>query len=235
MKAIVLAAGLGTRIRPAARKTPKVMLCIAGRPVLEHNLLRLRDAGIKRVYINLHYMPQAIKNYFGNGSRFGLEIEYSYEKRLLGTAGGVKKIAKNFKKSFLVVYGDNFTNFNFKRLIDFHEKKGAAVSIALFNKKTNQNSGIAGSSVEIDKRSRIVNFAEGRNTTDLSNAGIYVLSPKVLRHIPSGKFFDFGYHLFPLLLRRKIDMYGCLTKGFVLGMDNINCYNRARKFTEGSL
>lgn len=232
MKAIVLAAGIGKRLRPLTEKIPKVMIEIKNKPVLEYNLLNLKKCKTRNVYINLHYKPETIRNYFSDGRKFGLKIRYSLEEKLLGSAGAVKKIAGNFRRSFLVVYGDNFTDFNLRELIIFHRLKKAKISIALFNKKVNPNSGIAGSSVKIDKRNRVVEFTEGKNITDLSSAGIYVLSPEILNYIPAGKFFDFGYHLFPLLLRRKIDIYGCLMKGFIFGVDNINCYNKARKFTE---
>ena len=128
MKAIVLAAGKGERLKPLTNHVPKVMLLIANKPILQYHIEQLKKAGITDIAINLHHMPEKIKEYFGDGTRFGVNINYSYEENLLGTAGAVKKLKGFFDKTFVVVYGDIFSELNLKKLIDFHkQKKGKVV------------------------------------------------------------------------------------------------------------
>lgn len=204
VKAILLAAGKSTRLRPFTNKKPKVMMEIGGKPILEYNLNVVKKAGIKNIYINLHHAPEVITNYFGNGSKFGLNIIYSKEKNILGTAGAIKKIEKEFKETFFVVNGDNFTNCNLKKLLEFHKKNKGIITIAIFDRTKNKNSGIAGGRVVYNKKTfKIKSFREGgNNKIPFVNAGIYVLESEILKYIPKNKFYDFGKDLFPLLLKK---------------------------------
>jgi NDP-sugar pyrophosphorylase family protein len=122
MKAIILAAGKCKRLKGTVDNIPKPMIRIKGEPILEHNVEWLKRFGIKEIYINLHHFPDAIKNYFGDGKKMGVKIRYSYEPKLLGTAGGVRRIIDKYWNSedtdtFLVIYGDNFLDFNLNKII----------------------------------------------------------------------------------------------------------------------
>lgn len=197
MKAVVLAAGEGRRLRPKTKDVPKPMLEIGPKPILQYNLEALRRAGIKEVTINLHYLPQTIRQYFKAGRRFGLRISYSYEKKLLGTAGAIKKLGHNLKETFLVVYGDSLRDIDFKALLREHRKKKGMITIALYNPEDKAGCGI----VEINRQKRILRFTEKPKgltaNSRWANCGVYVLEPEVLEYIPPDSFYDFAIDLFP--------------------------------------
>jgi NDP-sugar pyrophosphorylase family protein len=119
MKAFILAAGLGTRLRPLTEKQPKVMVEVGGQKILERTIDQLRAAGVDEFIINTHYFPEIVPNYFGDGHKWGVKIEYSHERDILGTAGGLKKVEERFRseKEFLVVYGDNVFDLDFSPFI----------------------------------------------------------------------------------------------------------------------
>ncbi|MBI2118369.1 MAG: nucleotidyltransferase family protein [Elusimicrobia bacterium] len=221
MKAMILAAGLGTRLRPFTLKMPKIMVPINGKPLLDYHLRMLKKQGIKEIGINLHHFPEKINGFLKNGKQFGIKVLYSYEKKLLGTAGGIKKLENFFKETFLVLYGDNLIATNLEPLIQFHKKKRTLVTIALYQCSEPWTQGV----VQLDKKARIVAFIEKPpkelcSSNELSNAGIYVLEPEIFSHIPSNSFFDFGKDLFPALISKNIPMYGFQLDGYVRDIGN---------------
>ncbi len=207
-RAMLLAAGHGTRLRPLTDTVPKCMVKIAERPVLEHNILWLKNFGVTNLVINLHYMPSAVTDYFGDGRRFGVNITYSYETELLGTAGAVKNVEEFFNESFFLWYGDNLSNCCLDNLWRFHCEKKSTATIALHYREDPTQSGIVG----LDENGRITRFLEkpkrGEVFSNWVNAGIYVLEKEVLDVIPSNAAFDFGCDVFPLLLERGENLYG---------------------------
>src|ERR1035437_6497839 len=156
MRAMVLAAGVGQRLRPLTHGRPKPMLPLGGKPLLEHNLRLLARYGIREIAINLHFHPEVIVDYFGDGSHLGLKITYSREPKLLGTAGAVKNMESFFSEPFLVLYGDNFTDCRLDRLIDFHQQKRGLCTIAAFHRESVAASGI----LDLDDTSRVTRFVE---------------------------------------------------------------------------
>lgn len=200
MKAMILAAGKGTRLAPLTDSLPKSMIPIGGKPVLEHTLTWLRCHGVGEVIINLYHQPHVIPAYFGDGSRWGLRITYSQENELLGTAGGVKHAAWFFDGPFLVLYGDNLSTCDFSRLARHHRDRGAMATMALYRRDDPSSSGIA----EVNGEDRIVRFVEKPRPEEVFsnwvNAGIYVLSPEILELIPAGQACDFGREVFPRML-----------------------------------
>lgn len=202
MKAMILAAGEGTRLRPLTDHIPKPMVLVAGKPILEHNLELLTRHGISDVVINLHHQPQTIVDHFGDGSRWGVHITYSFESELLGTAGAVKKVREQFDSSFLTLYGDNLTTCDLGRLVIFHQAKGGIATIALHYRDDPTASGIA----TLDDRDRITRFVEKPKSHQVFShwvsAGILVLEPEVLDAIPDTMPSDLGRDLFPSLLAR---------------------------------
>lgn len=227
MKAFVLAAGEGIRLRPLTQEIPKSMLAIRGRPLMEHILALLRRHGVTWVAINLHHQPETILDHFGEGSRFGLKICYSWEDSLLGSAGGVKKMEAFLDETFFVVYGDLLTNLNLSRMLQFHREKRAALTMALYRVEEPSRCGI----VLLDGEGRIERFVEKPRPeevfSDLANTGIYVVEPYVLRYIPPNTFFDFGCDLFPLLLREGLPFYGHITQDYVVDIGAPERYLRA--------
>ncbi|MEI8143302.1 MAG: nucleotidyltransferase family protein [Candidatus Berkelbacteria bacterium] len=227
MKAFVLAAGLGTRLKPLTDTTPKPMLKVGDKPLLEHQLLWLRSHGVTEIIMNLFYFPDQIEGYFGNGERFGLKIRYILEKDLSGTAGPITKAQDFFNEKFFVIYGDNLTNINLTKLLDFHESKKGIATIALYYEKHPESKGI----VELDKNARVISFKEKPPTDEITshwaNTGIYVCNPEIIQHIPEG-FCDFGRDLFPALLTQNLPLFGYKTDDFLLDIGTHENYEKAK-------
>ncbi len=208
-KAVILAAGEGTRLRPLTLDRPKPMLPIAGRPLLEHTLNWLRRYGITEVAINLHYRPQAIRDYFGDGQRFGLTITYSYEPVIRGTAGALHPLRPFLDETFVIVYGDVLTDLDLGALIAFHRARpGAWMTLSLYRVPNPTEKGI----VALDETGRIVRFVEkpapDRVFSDLASAGVIITEAAILDFIPAEGFDDIGYHLLPRLLAAGVPVYG---------------------------
>jgi NDP-sugar pyrophosphorylase family protein len=213
MKAIVLAAGKGERIRGVVSGVPKPMIAINGKPILQQNVEWLARFGVTDLYVNLHHLPDVIRDHFGDGRDWGVRITYSYEETLLGTAGAVRKIADDYWGSvtepFLVVYGDNLlAEFDLQAVLDFHHAKRGDGTVCFHWKDDVSQSGIA----EVDEDGRILRFIEKPRPDQVVdhwvNAGIYVLEPDVLQHVPLGRACDFAKDVFPAMLERERTLYG---------------------------
>ncbi len=221
-KALVLAAGLGSRIRTVAGPLPKPLMPFAGAPILAHNLNWLSRSGVGQVWINLHYQPGMIRQAIGDGSAQQLRISYVYEPELLGTAGALANIAKVFDRAMLVVYGDNVVNFDLQDLVERHKASSAVATLALFDQARHLHTGIAGGRVLIDRTEQVIGFVEGAGGgAGLVNAGVYVVEPEVLDHIPRNRSVDFGHDVFPAMLQagRTIRGHVIETAGYCLGLD----------------
>jgi NDP-sugar pyrophosphorylase family protein len=214
-KAMILAAGEGTRLYPLTLETPKVLLPIGGTPLIQHTLPWLKSHGIKEVAINLHHLGDKIRDSLGDGSQFGLKIHYSPEETLLGTAGGVKRMEHFFDSTFVVIYGDMFTYLDLSAMIRLHHEKKAIATIAVTEVSTPWEFGI----VQIRENNKIISFIEkppkGTQLGNMASGGIYVLQREVLDFIPSQGFYDFAYDVFPRLLEHNLPIYG-----YVLNPDN---------------
>jgi NDP-sugar pyrophosphorylase family protein len=228
MRAIILAAGKGERIKEVTKSIPKPMIRIHGKPILEHNIEWLRSYGITDLYINLHHLPDVITNYFGNGEKHRVRITYSYEPELLGTAGAVKKICREIwrfkdKKEnmdpFLVIYGDNLMMFDLNEIINFHYKKGGIATIAVYEKEDVWQSGI----VLLNDKGQVLRFIEKPSSqeviSNLVNAGIYVLEFEVLNYIPDNQNIDFGKDVFPSIINSGEKLFAIKVEGDLIAID----------------
>ena len=229
MKAMILAAGEGTRLRPLTLNTPKVMLPIAGEPLLEYILDWLRFFGITEIAINLHHLPKVVMDWLGDGDRFGINVIYSVEDTILGTAGALTRLPDFFDDTFVLVYGDMLTDLNIPSLLEFHQAKGALATVVLMEVEDPSGYGI----VEVDEECRILRFVEkppsGTTSSNLANAGVYMLQPEVIDYIPRDTFYDFGYDLFPVLLSKRARLFGYATTDSFLDtgtMENYRCAER---------
>jgi mannose-1-phosphate guanylyltransferase/phosphomannomutase len=226
MTAMILAAGEGSRLRPLTDHTPKPMLRICGRPILEHGIRLLTKHGIRDLVINLHHRPEEIRAYFGDGAAWGASIRYSFEPHLLGTAGAVRKVQEVFDQTFLVLYGDNLTDCDLDRLRTFHQSRRAMATIALFRRENVSASGIA----ELADDDRIVRFVEKPQADAIFshwvNAGLLVLEPAVLTMIPPGRPADFGRDVLPGLLANGYPVYGYRMREHLWWIDTIEDYER---------
>ena len=193
MKAMVLAAGLGRRLRPLTESIPKPLLPLGPYPLLVWNLLLLRRYGVENVMINLHYRGEQIRRTLGDGSKWHMHLSYSYEPVLLGTGGGIKQVVEFFEDNFfLVLNGDTIADLDLSRLVAYHRNEGALATMALRDDPDVEHWGV----VETDEDDRVLRIhGKGRvakeNDGPLSRrmfAGIHVLDPVLLRHVPQGVF-----------------------------------------------
>lgn len=223
-KALVLAAGLGSRIRDVAGDLPKPLMPFGGAPILAHNLRWLAASGVSHAWINLHYGADAIRREIGDGSAFGLTIAYVFEPELLGTAGALGNIGGDITDTTLVVYGDSVVRFDLAALQAGHRASGAQATVALFDQERHLNTGIAGGRVRVAADGTIAEFVEGPGAAGLSrlvNAGVYAVEPQVLDLIPPGRLVDFGRDVFPAMLAqgRMLGAHVLDASGLCLGLD----------------
>lgn len=199
---MVLAAGLGTRLRPLTYEIPKPMVPVLDRPVMEHILELLARHGFERVIANLHYFPDTIRDYFGQ------RIGYRYEQELLGTAGGVRACADFFGgEPFLVISGDALTDIDLTALVERHSASGGIATLAVKKVADTREYGV----VVHDHAGRITGFQEKPEPeealSDLGNCGIYVFSPEIFEHFPERDFADWAKDVFPALLERDVPFH----------------------------
>jgi mannose-1-phosphate guanylyltransferase/phosphomannomutase len=227
MRAVVMAGGEGTRLRPLTSNQPKPMVSIVGKPCMEHIIELLRGHGIDEVIVTLAFMPQAIRSYFGDGESLGVSLEYSVEETPLGTAGSVRLAAGKLDDTFVVISGDALCDLDIGRLVEFHRERGGVATIGLKSVENPLEFGI----VVTDEDGRIERFLEkpswSQVFSDTINTGIYVLEPEVLRYIPADGPFDFSKELFPLLLEMGRPMYGCVLEGYWQDIGNLDQYRQA--------
>lgn len=208
MKGMILAAGEGRRLRPLTNLLPKPMLPVGGRPLLEHIIIHLRHCGLTDLAINLHHLPAAVMDYFGDGRPWQVKLRYSVEEELLGSAGGVKRLQSFFDDTFVVYYGDVLTWADLRQMVAFHRQAGVVATMGLYPVPDPWNRGI----VALDDSQKITRFVEkpppDQAFSNLANAGIYVLEPEVLDWIPADQMWDFGHNLFPDLLGDGVPVAG---------------------------
>ncbi len=240
-EAMVLAAGKSTRITEIGGGLPKPLLPIRGEPILVRNIRWLEAAGVPRIWVNLHYRGDLIRTTLGDGSSWGVAIQYSEEPTILGTAGGVRQVLDALGDRFLVVYGDNLFDFDLERFIATHQSTRADVTIALFDEQS-PNTGMAGGRVVVDDTDRVVSFVEGvltpwpphpsedgerRSQSELVNAGAYVVERHVLEPFAQNTFLDWGKDVFPALLAKGARLQGYRIEGYCLALDTPASYERA--------
>ncbi len=225
MKAVVMAGGFGSRIQPLTNSRPKPMLPIVNRPMMEHIMMKLKDVGITEFIVLLYFKPDIIQNYFKDGSEFGIKISYVIPDDDYGTAGAVK-LAQDLigDENFIIVSGDLVTDFDFKKILDFHSNKKAQLSIVLTSVENPLQFGV----VIANEDDVIEKFLEkpswGEVFSDTINTGIYIIEPEILDYIPEYKNFDFGKDLFPLLMQSEIPIMGYSLDGYWRDVGNPESY-----------
>lgn len=234
--ALVLAAGRSTRVATELGGRSKVLFDIGGASVLERNLRWLARSGITSVWINLHYRPDQIRALVGDGSHFGLSVRYNYEPELLGTAGAFRALVSCLTTTTLVVYGDNVSAFDLRRLLERHWSAGAMATIALFDPTVHANSGIAGGNVIVED-DRVTTFTEGAGpdaSSSLVNAGVYALEPAILAYVSARGASDFGQDVFPAVLaaNERVTAHVIEPDGYCFGLDTLESLERTRASLE---
>jgi mannose-1-phosphate guanylyltransferase/phosphomannomutase len=214
MKAVIMAGGEGTRLRPLTCNRPKPMVPVANKPMMEHIVELLKKHGISDIAVTLLYMPEAIKEYFGDGKEFGVNMKYYVETVPLGTAGSVKNAEEFLNDTFIVISGDALTDANLENALKFHFNKGSIATLLVKKVDVPLEYGI----VVTNDEGRITRFLEkpswGEVFSDTVNTGIYILSPVVLSYFNKNEMFDFSKDLFPILLRKDLPMYGYIIEDY---------------------
>ncbi|MEA3274678.1 MAG: NDP-sugar synthase [Pseudomonadota bacterium] len=222
MKAMILAAGKGTRVRPITYTTPKPMISLVRKPVMESIIELLRAHGIKQIMINTSHLAPAIEQYFRDGEQFGVQMGYSFEGVLvdgelhgkaLGSAGGMKRIQEFsgfFDETFVVLCGDAWIDLDISKVFQFHKARQSKATIVL--KEVPRDEVYKYGVVQTDAEGRILQFQEKPSVeeavSNTINTGIYMFEPEVLDHIPSGGEYDIGGQLFPRLVEADVPFYG---------------------------
>ena len=215
VRAVVMAGGEGTRLRPLTSNQPKPMVPVCTKPCMEYIVELLQRHGIEETVVTLAFLPKSMRDYFGDGSALGLKMQYSVEQAPAGTAGSVKLAESNLRdETFLVISGDALTDFDLTAIVEFHRARGALATIALKRVENPLEFGV----VVVDEEGRIQRFLEkptwGQVFSDTVNTGIYVLEPEVFDHMPADCPYDFSQDLFPKLFEMGAPLYGYVAEGY---------------------
>jgi mannose-1-phosphate guanylyltransferase/phosphomannomutase len=229
VKALIMAGGEGTRLRPLTSNQPKPMLPMANRPMMEHVVGLLRQHGFEDIVVTVAFMANAIRSYFGDGSEFGVRMVYATEETPLGTAGSVLNARDELDERFVVISGDVLTDIDLTAVVDFHVAKGALATIALKAVEDPLEFGI----VITREDGSIERFLEkptwGEVFSDTINTGIYVLEPEIFDFIPAGRPVDFSEEVFPGVLGAGKPLYGAVTAGYWEDVGTLEAYVRAHQ------
>ena len=206
MKALFLAGGLGTRLKPITNDLPKPMVPIVGKPLLERNIQRLKKIGVDEIVLSTCYKPHKIEKHFGDGRGLGVKIDYITEDVPLGTAGAIKNAESFFDDTFLVFNSDILSDIDISEMIRFHKEKGALATIAVTQVDNPSAYGV----IEHDENGFITAFKEKpqphESSSNLINAGVYIFEPQLLNEIPSGRAVSIERETYPLLLQKGYKM-----------------------------
>lgn len=229
MRAVLMAGGSGTRLRPLTCDLPKPMVPILNRPIAEHIVRLLKRHQITEVIATLHYLPDIMRDYFQDGSDFGIQMTYAVEEdQPLGTAGCVKNIAELLDETFLVISGDSITDFDLTKAIEFHKQKQSKATLILTRVPNPVEFGV----VITDENYRIRRFLEKPSTSeifsDTVNTGTYILEPSVLDYLPENQEYDFSKELFPLMLKKDEPMYGYIAEGYWCDVGHLDAYRESQ-------
>ncbi len=222
-----MAGGKGTRLRPLTCNLPKPMVPILEKPVMEYAIELLKRYGVTEIAVTVHYLPDQIKQYFGNGNQFGVELHYFEETTPLGTAGSIKNAEEFLDEPFIVISGDALTDFNLQAGIDFHNQKNALATIFMKQVETPLEYGV----IMTNESNRIVRFLEKPSWnevfSDTVNTGIYILEPEIFRYLQKDVPTDFSKDLFPLLMKENEGLYGFQSEGYWSDIGSLNQYRKS--------
>ncbi len=227
MKAVIMAGGEGSRLRPLTCDLPKPMVPVMNRPIMEHIINLLKSHGITEIGVTLMYLPQKIKDYFGSGSSLGVNLHYFTEDTPLGTAGSVHNASEFLDETFIVISGDALTNMDLTEAVRFHNLKKSLATLVLTRVNVPLEYGV----VLTNEQSAITGFLEkpswGEVFSDTVNTGTYILEPGIFDYYKRGQKFDFSQDLFPMLLKDKKPMYGFITADYWCDIGDLKAYLQA--------
>lgn len=226
---MILAAGVGSRLDPITRTTPKPMVPVLGLPVIEHIIRLLEQHGFDDIICNTHYLAEQIETYFAHKTDLKAKVSFNREEKLQGTAGGLKRVQDHLNffsgdEPFLVVGGDDLTSVDLSAMLAAHREKGAIATIALTEVEDPSQFGV----VVLGENDKIERFVEkpkpGTAPSNLVNMGVYLFSPKILEKIPSGEFYDFGKQVFPQIQEAGEPFFGFRSREYWRDVGNLREY-----------
>ncbi len=228
-QAVILSAGFGTRLKEITKdKLPKAMVPLRGKPLLEHHIEQFKKYGVKEFFINLHHLPKKIKEYFGNGSKWGVKIKYNLEKEILGTAGGIKGFESDLASAFFVIYGDIFSLVDYSRMEQsFFKKEKNSLGLELIGDTDHpEDSDLA----DVNDKLLFKKVYCKPHTSLPKNfkgmRGIYIFRKKVLDYIPENKYYEIDRGLLPDVLKKGEKFYGYEVHGeFLKDIGTIERYH----------
>lgn len=245
MKAMILAAGVGSRLDPLTRNVPKPMVPVINQPVMSHIIALLARHGFTDICCNTHYLAEQIEAYFAQNPPAGVTMQFNREAELLGTAGGVKRVAEERgffdNEPFLVIGGDDLTAVDLTAMLEFHKSSGALATIALTQVSDPSQFGVVLLEDMNDPHGgAIKRFVEkpprGTAPSNLVNTGIYLFQPEILDAIPTGQFYDFGKQVFPEILEAGKTFVGYKTEDYWRDVGNLREYRECHEdFFKGDL
>ncbi|MDR6878550.1 sugar phosphate nucleotidyltransferase [Bacillus sp. 3255] len=228
MKAVIMAGGKGTRLRPLTCHLPKPMVPLLGRPCMAYIIELLHKHGIRDIAVTLQYKPEVIRNYFGDGEGYDVKLHYYEETTPLGTAGSVKQAHEFLNDTFIVISGDALTDFDLHEALAFHKEKKAKATLLLTRVSHPLEYGV----VMTDESGRITRFLEkpswGEVFSDTVNTGIYICEPEILNRVPFDQEFDFSTQLFPALLQDQEGLYGYVSPRYWMDIGNLQQYRQTQ-------
>ncbi|HMS53999.1 MAG TPA: sugar phosphate nucleotidyltransferase [Fimbriimonadaceae bacterium] len=230
MKAVVMAGGEGSRLRPLTAHRPKPLVPVGNRPIMEHLICHLKHQGITDIVVTLHYQADEIQGRFGDGSELGVQIEYSIEDSPLGTAGSVRKARRMIgEETFINLSGDALTDINLLEAIEFHKQKKATATIVLSRVSRPLEYGV----VVTDESGRVTDFVEkptwSEVTSDTVNTGIYICEPEVFDYMGDGRRVDWSHDVFPAMLKAGAPVYGFVAEGFWCDVGTLEQFRDAQE------
>ena len=211
MKAIILAGGLGTRLYPYTKSLPKPMLPLGKKPILEHEIEWIKKNGINEIVICVSYLRKKIEDYFGDGKKFGVKIEYAISNEPLATAGQLKTAEKLIDETFVCLYGDSIYNFSLRNMIKHHKKTKSDVTMSLYDYKFNLKYGV----IDTKNDGKVISWSEKPEYSAKINIGCYVMEPEVLRLIPKNKPYGMDSVIRKTLAKKKKVGSVISKKGFI--------------------
>ncbi|WP_227934979.1 sugar phosphate nucleotidyltransferase [Alkalihalobacillus deserti] len=227
MKGVIMAGGKGTRLRPLTCNVPKPMVPLIEKPVMQYSIELLKKYGITDIAVTIQYLPDVIRDYFGDGSKFGVNLTYFEETTPLGTAGSVKQAESFLDEPFIVVSGDALTDFDLKAGVDFHNEHNSVTTIFMKQVECPLEFGV----IMTDEQNQIIRFLEKPSWSevfsDTVNTGIYIMDPSIFSYIPRNAICDFSKDVFPRLLEKKAGLYGYSATGYWSDIGNLKQYRQA--------
>src|SRR6266508_3009718 len=229
MKAVIMAGGEGSRLRPLTSNMPKPMLPLLNAPMMEHIVSLLKRHGFDDIVVTVAYMANVIRTYFGDGSEFGVRMVYATEEHPLGTAGSVRNAMDELDDRFLVISGDVLTDIDLGAMLTFHDEKKALATIGLCHVENPREFGIVITRDEGSIERCLEKPTWGQVFSDTINTGIFVFEPEIFDHIPPDQAVDFSSEVFPRLLEEEQPVFGAITDGYWEDVGTLEAYVRAHK------